>query len=160
VPGHCPGQVCLQIDNVLLTADHVLPRITPHQSPEAITASTGLDHYFESLERIRRLGGVDLALPGHEDPIPRLSQRIVEIEAFHRGRLDKVRAICAAAPKTIKEITVELFGPQVNYGRLLAYEEAGAHVEFLARRGLLEIANLADFATAENPVVSYRASAA
>src|SRR5207248_796780 len=40
-PGHCPGQICLQIDNLLLTADHVLPKITPHQSPESITPSTG-----------------------------------------------------------------------------------------------------------------------
>src|SRR5262249_47056406 len=97
-PGHCPGQICLQIDNLLCTADHVLSRIPPHQAPESITPSTGLDHYFEALEKIRRVGGVDLALPGHEEPITRLSQRIVEIEAFHRARLEKVRAICSGEP--------------------------------------------------------------
>jgi glyoxylase-like metal-dependent hydrolase (beta-lactamase superfamily II) len=156
-PGHCPGQVCLQIDNVLLTADHVLPRITPHQAPESITPSTGLDHYFEALERIRRVGGIDVALPGHEEPIARLSQRIVEIEAFHRARLDKVRAICAE-PQTVKAITAALFGAQHGYARILAYEEAGAHVEYLARRGQLEIANLEDFGPSENPVVFYRAA--
>ena len=32
-PGHCPGQICLEIDGLLFTADHVLSRITPHQSP-------------------------------------------------------------------------------------------------------------------------------
>jgi glyoxylase-like metal-dependent hydrolase (beta-lactamase superfamily II) len=157
-PGHCPGQICLQIDNLLLTADHVLPRITPHQAPESITPSTGLDHYFDALEKIRRVGGVDLALPGHEEPIPRLQQRIVEIEQFHRARLETVRAICRDEPKNVKQITAELFGEQRAYGRILALEEAGAHVEFLARRGLLEIAILDAYQRDENPVVSYRAA--
>ncbi|MBI4511167.1 MAG: MBL fold metallo-hydrolase [Deltaproteobacteria bacterium] len=157
VPGHCPGQVCLQIDNVLLTADHVLPRITAHQSPESITQSTGLDHYFESLEKIRRVGGVDMALPGHEEPIRDVSQRIREIEAFHRARLEKVRETCASEPRTLRQISVSLFGEQKEYNKLLAYEEAGAHVEYLERRGLLEIANLEDFETQVNPIVYYRA---
>jgi glyoxylase-like metal-dependent hydrolase (beta-lactamase superfamily II) len=161
VPGHCPGQICLQVDNVLLTADHVLPRITPHQSPESITQSNGLDHYFESLEKIRRVGGIDLGLPGHEQPILRLAQRISEIEAFHRARLDKVRALCTRdEPRTLQHIAADLFGVQQGYGRLLAYQEAGAHVEWLTRRGQLEIANLDDFRTQLNPVVYYRAPGA
>src|SRR4029450_3715397 len=32
-PRHCPGQICLEVDDLLFTADHVLSRITPHQSP-------------------------------------------------------------------------------------------------------------------------------
>jgi glyoxylase-like metal-dependent hydrolase (beta-lactamase superfamily II) len=155
VPGHCPGQMCLQVHNVLLTTDHVLPRITPHQSPESITPWTGLDHYFVSLEKVRRIGGVDLALPGHEEPIARLSQRIAEIEAFHRARLAKVRELCAEA-KTTVEIAQALFGAQQGYGRLLALEEAAAHVEYLARRGQLEIANLDDLMTVANPALRFR----
>ncbi len=157
-PGHCPGQICLQVHNVMLTADHILPRITPHQSPESITPWTGLDHYLLSLEKFRRVGGVDLALPGHEEPIPRLSQRITEIEAFHQARLAKVRALCSE-PKTTQEIAAELFGVQHGYARLLALEEAAAHVEYLARRGALEIANLDELARVTNPVVRYRAAA-
>jgi glyoxylase-like metal-dependent hydrolase (beta-lactamase superfamily II) len=157
-PGHCPGQICMQVHNVLLTTDHVLPRITPHQSPESITPWTGLDHYLLSLEKFRHIGGVDLALPGHEEPIPRLQQRIVEIEQFHRARLEKVRSLCAE-PHTIAEIADQLFGVQVGYGRLLALEEAAAHAEYLARRGQLEIANLDDLMRAPNPVLRYRAAA-
>jgi glyoxylase-like metal-dependent hydrolase (beta-lactamase superfamily II) len=156
-PGHCPGQVCLQVHNVLLTADHILPRITPHQSPESITPWTGLDHYLISLEKFRHIGGVDLALPGHEEPITRLSQRIVEIEAFHRERLATLRAQCKE-PRTIAEIAESLFGPQSGYGRLLALEEAGAHAEYLARRGWLEVANLDELTREENPVLRYRAA--
>lgn len=157
-PGHCPGQVCLQVHNLLLTADHVLPKITPHQSPESITPWTGLDHYLIALERFKKLGGIDLALPGHEEPIPRLMQRIVEIEQFHRTRLEKVRALCAT-PRTTAEIAEALFGAQPGYGRLLALEEAAAHVEYLSRRGALEIENLAELTQAPNPVLRYRAAA-
>jgi glyoxylase-like metal-dependent hydrolase (beta-lactamase superfamily II) len=156
-PGHCPGQVCLQVDNVLLTADHVLPRITPHQSPESITPSTGLGTYLESLERTHRLAGIDLALPGHEEPIPRLHSRIGEIAAFHRARADRVREVCRE-PRTLAEVARELFGTQVGYSRLLALQEAGAHVEWLAERAQLEIANLDDLTHAANPAVRYRAS--
>jgi glyoxylase-like metal-dependent hydrolase (beta-lactamase superfamily II) len=159
-PGHCPGQVCLQVHNVLLTADHVLPRITPHQSPESITPWTGLDHYLMSLEKFRHIGGIDLALPGHEEPIPRLQQRIVEIEQFHRARLEKVRALCATEPKTTAQISEALFGPQGGYARLLALEEAAAHVEYLARRGALEIDNLSELTETPNPVLRYRAATA
>ncbi|HEU5088533.1 MAG TPA: MBL fold metallo-hydrolase, partial [Roseiflexaceae bacterium] len=41
-PGHCPGQVCLQIDDVLLTADHILPSTSLFLPPESITPATGL----------------------------------------------------------------------------------------------------------------------
>jgi glyoxylase-like metal-dependent hydrolase (beta-lactamase superfamily II) len=156
-PGHCPGQICMQVHDVLLTADHVLPRITPHQSPESITPWTGLDHYLLSLDKFRHLAGVDLALPGHEEPIQRMQQRIAEIEQFHHARLDKVRALCVE-PRTTAEIADALFGPQPGYGRLLALEEAAAHVEYLARRGTLELANLDELTRAPNPVLRYRAA--
>jgi glyoxylase-like metal-dependent hydrolase (beta-lactamase superfamily II) len=159
-PGHCPGQICMQVHNVLLTTDHILPRITPHQSPESITPWTGLDHYMQALEKFRHIGGVDLALPGHEEPIPRLSQRIAEIQEFHRVRLEKVKDQCRVEPRNIVQIAAGMFGKQLGYGRLLALEEAAAHVEYLARRGELEIANLDDLIKAPNPVLLYRTAAA
>ncbi len=158
VPGHCPGHVCVQVDNILLTADHVLARITPHQAPESITPDTGLDTYIQSLEKVRRIPGIDLALGAHEEPIPHLNKRIVEIEAFHRERLAKVHAACADQPRSLVEISKLVFGPRVSYDRLLALEETGAHVEYLSRRGQLEIANLDDLLAQSDPVIMYRAS--
>jgi glyoxylase-like metal-dependent hydrolase (beta-lactamase superfamily II) len=156
VPGHCPGQICLLVEEVLLTTDHVLPRITPHQSPESITPWTGLDHYFRSLERVRALKGVTLGLPGHEEPIRDLGGRIEEIEAFHRRRLDEVLALCGEGPQTLAELALRLFGEQQGYGRLLALEEAAAHTEYLQRRGQLEVANLDHLLTTPNPALRYR----
>ena len=158
VPGHCPGQICLQVDNILLTADHVLPRITAFLPPESITPSTGLDHYLEALEKIRRVPGIDLALPGHEEPIEHLYQRIVEIEAFHRARLAKVLEICAGGARTVRDIALGLFGPRTGYDRILALQEAGSHVEYLARRGTLEIDNVEALLNERDPVIRYRAA--
>jgi glyoxylase-like metal-dependent hydrolase (beta-lactamase superfamily II) len=153
-PGHCPGEICLLVGDVLLTGDHVLSRITPHQFPQAITPFAGLEHYFHSLDKVRRLEPVNLALGGHEEPIGDLRARVDEIAAFHRERLVRVREICAA-PRTIAEVASEMFGAQEGYGTLLAIEEAGAHVEYLHALGKLRIANLDEVAKARDPVFRY-----
>lgn len=134
VPGHCPGLLCLEVGDVLLTSDHVLARITPHQFPASIMPFGGLDQYFASLAKIRRLPGIRFALGGHEEPIDDLGARIDAIEAFHRRRLDRVEEICHA-PRSVVAIANELFPPQEGYGTILALDEAGAHVEALAAAG-------------------------
>ena len=156
VPGHCPGLICIQIGDVLLTSDHVLSRITPHQFPQAITPFAGLEHYFRSLARIRKLEGIDIALGGHEAPMYDLRSRIDEISTFHRVRLSRVLEICAE-PRSTVEVSAALFGPQEGYGTLLALFEAGAHVEYLSQVGQLRIHNLAEVAAKDDPVIRYEA---
>ncbi len=74
-PGHCPGQVCIALGDVLFSADHVLPEISPHQAPESIMPYTGLGHYLESLDKIGRdRGHSTLTLGGHQGPIARSLQ--------------------------------------------------------------------------------------
>jgi len=155
-PGHCPGQICLEVEDLLFTADHVLARITPHQSPAALTPFCGLEIYLQSLEKIRRLEGVTVALPGHETPVEDLPGRIEDIVAHHRKRLDQVLEICREA-QSLVGVSKRLFGEQFSYNRILALEEAGAHVEYLFQRGELRIANLDDVAREPNPVIRYEA---
>jgi glyoxylase-like metal-dependent hydrolase (beta-lactamase superfamily II) len=155
VPGHCPGQICLQVDDVLFTADHVLARITPHQSPASITPFCGLELYLQSLDKIRRLPGIRLALPGHEEEIRDLGARIDAIAAHHRERLGRVLELCAE-PRSLLEVSRGLFGERSGYTRLLALEEAGAHVEYLFQRGELAIANLDEVEAQPNPVIRYQ----
>jgi glyoxylase-like metal-dependent hydrolase (beta-lactamase superfamily II) len=155
VPGHCPGQVCLRVDDVLLTADHVLAQTTPHQAPESITLYTGLGHYLESLAAIRKLEGIRLALGGHEAPMDDLRGRIDAITALHEARLNRVLELCSA-PCAIADISKGLFGAVKSYHVLLALEETGAHVEYLYQRGELLAANLDEVEREENPVLLYR----
>jgi glyoxylase-like metal-dependent hydrolase (beta-lactamase superfamily II) len=154
VPGHCPGQVCLQVDDILLTADHVLSRITPHQAPESITLNMGLGHYLDALGKVAALPGVRLGLGGHEDPIDDIPGRVAAIRAAHAERLGKIIDICRT-PKSIAEISRELFGRVDSYHVLLALEETGAHVEYLHQRGELMAANLEEIEAMSHPVVRY-----
>ncbi|WP_394838181.1 MBL fold metallo-hydrolase [Pendulispora rubella] len=154
VPGHCPGLICLQVHDVLLTSDHVLARITPHQFPQAITPFAGLEHYFHSLAKIRKLEGINYALGGHEEPIWDLRMRIDAMANFHRQRLARVLEACAA-PRTVLGVSEALFGPREGYDLILAIEEAGAHVEYLHDLGKLRIANLDEVATSRDPVIEY-----
>jgi glyoxylase-like metal-dependent hydrolase (beta-lactamase superfamily II) len=154
VPGHCPGLICLQVHDVLLTSDHVLSRITPHQFPQAITPFGGLEHYFNSLAKIRRLDGVSFALGGHEEPIRDLRARIDAIEVFHRDRLAKVLDLCHE-PQTVVQVSLGMFGEQEGYSQILALDEAGAHVEYLHQLGQLHIANLDEVAGSRDPIIQY-----
>ncbi len=154
VPGHCSGQVCLHVDDVLLTADHVLARITPHQAPESITQHTGLAHYLDSLTKIEKLSGFRLGLGGHEDPVADIPARIRAIRAAHDERLCKVLESCRE-PRSVAEISRDLFGKVESYHVLLALEEAGAHVEYLHQRGELVAANLDEIEQTSHPVVRY-----
>lgn len=155
VPGHCPGQVCLRVDDVLLTADHILAHITPHQAPESITLNTGLGHYLESLDKIARLDGIRLALGGHEAPMEDVYGRIAAIKQFHQERLQKVLDICSE-PRSVREISRALFGEVDGYHVLLALEETGAHVEYLYLQGELTATNLEEIASERRPVILYQ----
>ena len=151
VPGHCAGHVVIRLEDVLFSGDHILEDTSPHQAPEHLTLSTGLDHYLKSLDAVEAWAkGVSLTLGGHKEPIDDLPRRIQEIRELHRERLDKVLELLEQ-PKTIYEISEALFGEVHGYNKLLAVEEAGAHVEYLYQRGQLEIANLSEYEKGDRP---------
>ncbi len=142
VPGHCPGMICLAVDDVVLTADHLLARITPVQRPQAITPFMGLENYFRSLEKLLNFGVFALGLGGHEAPIADVRARVTETVDHHERRLNQVFTLCQEQSRTVSEISRELFGRQEGYGVMLALSEAGAHVEYLHELGYLTIENL------------------
>lgn len=152
VPGHCAGHVVIRLHDFLFSGDHVLNDISPHQSPEHLTLSTGLEHYLNSLDSLQDwVGPVRLTLGGHREVITDLPARIDTIREIHRQRLDSVLRLLES-PNTIAQVSKELFGKVRGYNVLLALEEAGAHVEYLYQRGLLAIANLWELENSESPV--------
>jgi glyoxylase-like metal-dependent hydrolase (beta-lactamase superfamily II) len=156
-PGHCPGQVCIILDNVMLSADHILSHTTPHQAPESITHYTGLGHYLESLRKVARIDGIELALGSHEDPIHDVYQRIRDIQASHERKLNRVLDIIrqSATPCTIQQITHKMYPDKTGYETLLALEEAGAHIEYLYQHGQISVANLEEVEQQDNPALRY-----
>lgn len=156
-PGHCPGQVCIILGDVMLCADHVLSRTTPHQAPESITHYTGLGHYRDALRKVAKIDGIELALGGHEEPIHDVYQRIEDIQHSHERKLNRVLDIIKqmARPCTIVEVTEMMYPQKRGYETLLALEEAGAHVEYLYQHGMLAVANLDEVETEDNPALRY-----
>jgi glyoxylase-like metal-dependent hydrolase (beta-lactamase superfamily II) len=154
-PGHCPGQVCLQLEDVLFTADHVLPRTALFLSPESITPSTGAEHYLQALRAITATPGVRLALGGHEEPIEDFYACVERVEAGQRQRIERVRE-CCAEPRTIADLTRLIYPELRGYDSLLALQKIGAYVEYLDQRGELAIANLDEVAGDEATAPRYR----
>ena len=155
VPGHTPGQVVILIDDVLLSADHILERISPHLAPESLTLNTGLGHYLDSLDMTQALiERTKLVLGGHERPFVDLSDRIEGTRALYVDRLGQVLDF-ARVPRTIEAFAQELFGETAGYHRLLALEEAGAYVEYLSMRGYLAVSNLASLEKRDGPPILY-----
>ncbi len=158
VPGHCPGQVCLRIDDLLLSADHLLENISPHISPEEITLSTGIAHYLVSLAKIGGLHGIRFGLGGHQGKIADVAGRAAEIRRLIEQRLDNVIEFCAE-PRRIADVSRHVFGTQQSYHVLLALLEAGALVEYLYQHGELVAANVEEIeAGRDRPILYQRAS--
>lgn len=157
-PGHCPGQVCIAIGDLLLSADHILERTTPHQSPESIMAYTGLGHYLESLARVAAQGGFDIALGGHEAPINDVYQRIDAIRDSHQRKLERVLDLIrqAEAPVTVSDVSKQMYPTIKGFNILLGLEEVGAHVEYLDQHGHLRVTNLDEVEAEDNPALRYR----
>jgi glyoxylase-like metal-dependent hydrolase (beta-lactamase superfamily II) len=157
-PGHCPGQVCILVGDVLLCADHVLPVTTPHQFPESITSWTGLGHYLDALKKIAQVDGVRLALGGHEEAIGDFYGRVTRIERDHQRKLEWVRELLRAPEGlTIQELTSRMYPRVRGWDVLLALTEVGAHVEYLYERGALGVVNLAELERQENPALRFHA---
>lgn len=156
-PGHCPGQVCILIGDVLLAADHILAKTTPHQSPESITPYTGLGHYFESLRKVSQIKNIRLALGGHEEPIENVYERIDGIHASHQRKLERVTDAIQSSgkPCTIGDISKVMYPDRHGYDVLMALEEVGAHVEYLYQHGRLAVCNLDEVERENNPALKY-----
>jgi glyoxylase-like metal-dependent hydrolase (beta-lactamase superfamily II) len=142
MPGHCPGEVVILVDDVLLSGDHVLETISPHQTPEHLLLNMGLGTYLDSLQRLMPYADeINLTLGGHEGPITDLRGRIHGIQRLHHERLNLMLSLLET-PMTIVEIAREIFPDVRGYHELLALEEVGAHVEYLEQHGFLQVENL------------------
>ena len=148
-PGHSPGALCLEVGGFLFTGDHLLSRITPIQFPSNIVGGTGLNIYLSSLEKISRLAREKnlYGLPGHEEDIYPIPERVEEIKKFHEVRLREIEGICEEE-RSIYEVTVKYFCsflPEVfaqhnqpDYNKLFALLEIAAHVEYLVAENKLK----------------------
>ncbi|MGN6679416.1 MAG: MBL fold metallo-hydrolase [Streptosporangiaceae bacterium] len=138
-PGHTPGHLCLHDEeqNLLLTGDHVLPRISPNIGLQPHAAEPPLAAYLRSLESVAAYDGAE-ALPAHEYRFIGLASRVRVLLAHHQRRCDEVIEILQRrGPSTSWEVTTELtwsrgWAAVTGFMRRAALAEAGAHLQYLA----------------------------
>jgi glyoxylase-like metal-dependent hydrolase (beta-lactamase superfamily II) len=130
-PGHADGQLCLLKDDVLVSADHLLGRISPTVGLWPASRPDPLGDYLASLERTIELAP-RLALPGHGEPVTDPVARAHELIAHHQERLDVAEAALTDRPRTGYELSFDLFGADLKpAARRFAVAETLSHLERL-----------------------------
>ncbi|MDC3411872.1 MBL fold metallo-hydrolase [Aquibacillus sp. 3ASR75-11] len=135
-PGHADGLVSFynRKKNMLLSTDHILPKITPNISYWFHGDPNPLKTYLRSLEKIRKLN-VDLVVPSHGRPFHGANDRIDEIRAHHEERLDMTLEILRDGG-TIYGICRKLFRQKLNvHESRFAIGETISHLEYLRNQG-------------------------
>jgi glyoxylase-like metal-dependent hydrolase (beta-lactamase superfamily II) len=138
-PGHSPGHVCFYSDQhrVLLSGDHVLPRITPNIGVHTQQFPNPLGHYLESLLKVQNLG-VDEVLPAHEYRFADLRARLDEIIVHHAGRLAEIETLLREHPgMTAWELSIRLTWSR-SWAQIPDFMQRAAVGETVAHIVLLE----------------------
>ena len=144
-PGHTPGHLCLHdtTAGVLLTGDHLLPRISPNIGVHSGSDGDPLTAYLASLDRTVAFRA-DEALPAHEYRFRGLDRRVAELKDHHRERAAETLAILdrLAGPTTwavAAELTWSRGWPALHgMMRRMALAETLAHLRHLVSAGTLD----------------------
>jgi glyoxylase-like metal-dependent hydrolase (beta-lactamase superfamily II) len=130
-PGHADGQLCLVKDGLLVSADHLLGRISPTVGLWPESRPDPLGDFIDSLRRTIELEPT-LALPGHGDPIADPVARAHELIEHHRERLAFTEASLSEEPRSGFEVSFALFGAELKpASRRFAVAETLSHLERL-----------------------------
>ena len=141
--GHSPEQVMLHCaeDRLLLCADHVLARISPNISVQAMDPEGDpLGIYLRSLAGLCQIVPADtLLLPGHNLPFIGLHARVDELAAHHADRCAAIFDACSARGLTAAELVPVVFHRPIEDPHQMgfAFSEALAHINLLQRQGRL-----------------------
>ena len=139
-PGHSPGHLCLVDEDakLLLSGDHVLPRISPNISFHSQQFPNPLGDYLESLMKIGMLDPEEV-LPGHEYRFKGLKARTDQLIAHHEDRLVEIEGLLAQrSGQTAWELTLNLTWSR-PFEDIQPFMQRAANGETLAHLVLLEV---------------------
>ena len=138
-PGHSPGHICLYSPSrkVLLSGDHVLPRITPNIPFHSQQFANPLGDYLDSLEKVRAFD-TDEVLPAHEYRFAGLDDRLDQLLIHHADRLTEIEGVLATQPGlTSWDLTLALSWSR-SWDDIPSFMQRAANGETLAHLVLLE----------------------
>jgi glyoxylase-like metal-dependent hydrolase (beta-lactamase superfamily II) len=142
-PGHSPGHLCFYEsgNRLMLSGDHVLPRITPNISFHPQAGPDPLGDFLRSLDKV---GAYDVAevLPAHEYRFLDLPARVAALKAHHQARFDEVLAAIRDGVTTAWGIASRMTWNRPweqiqGFMRRAAVGETLAHLLYLQRLGVL-----------------------
>jgi len=141
-PGHTAGHLCFYERDLrlMLSGDHVLPRITPNISVNP-QAQNPLVDYLASLDKVGEFD-TDEVLPAHEHRFVGLRARVAELKAHHEERFGEVIDAINSGRDTAWDITAHMrwsrSWDRINgWMRRAALGEALAHIRVLESRGVV-----------------------
>lgn len=145
-PGHSPGHVCFYSGQhrLLLSGDHVLPRITPNIGVHTQQFPNPLGKYIDSLLKCRDLDTGEV-LPAHEYRFADLRGRLEEIIGHHDERLGEIEALLEAHPgSTAWDLSVRLTWSRPwdqiqSFMQRAAVGETIAHLVVLENQGRVHL---------------------
>lgn len=140
-PGHSDGQLLFYdaADQLLLSGDHVLLKITPNIGLWEQTDANPLALFLTSLRELHTLP-VRLALPGHKTRISDWRGRIEELLAHHAERLQHVLEALAGGAVTPYTISQRIFATErfTPHEWRFALAETLAHLDYLRVQGQVQ----------------------
>jgi glyoxylase-like metal-dependent hydrolase (beta-lactamase superfamily II) len=142
-PGHSPGHLCFYLpeQRLMLTGDHVLPRITPNISYHPQSGADPLGQFLDSLDKVAA-EDVELCLPAHEHRFVGLSARVDALKAHHHQRFAECVTAIRSGHDTAFAIAARMSWSRSwdridGFMRRAAVGEALAHLHALRERGIL-----------------------
>ncbi len=137
-PGHADGQLIFYdaAEQLLLSGDQVLMKITPNIGLWPTTEGDPLARYLASLATLAKLP-VQVAWPGHGRPITEWQARLDELQSHHQQRLAKMLDAANGASALTVAQRVFNFAKFSDHEVRFAVAETLAHLEYLVLGGEL-----------------------
>jgi glyoxylase-like metal-dependent hydrolase (beta-lactamase superfamily II) len=140
-PGHTPGHLCLhdEAKGVLLTGDHVLPRISPNIGL-TFAEDDPLSSFIASLERVAEFESAEI-LPAHEYRFRGISARTAALIEHHQERCDEITGVLQEIGEASAWQVAERLSWSRGWENVMgvmrrgALAETGAHLQFMWKRG-------------------------
>jgi glyoxylase-like metal-dependent hydrolase (beta-lactamase superfamily II) len=144
-PGHSPGHLCFwePANAVMLSGDHVLPRITPNISFHPQAGVDPLGDFLRSLDKLEPYAATEV-LPAHEHRFADLQARLAELRQHHHHRFGEVLGALNDGVVTEWEIAARMhwsrpWAELEGFPRRAAVGEATAHLRALQQRGIVGV---------------------
>jgi glyoxylase-like metal-dependent hydrolase (beta-lactamase superfamily II) len=142
-PGHSPGHLCFWEgrQQLMLSGDHVLPRITPNIPFHPQAGANPLGDYLRSLDKLEPYDANEV-LPAHEYRFLDLQARLAQLREHHHQRFNEVIELLRERPRTAWEIAEAMTWSRswddiAGFMRRAAVGEALSHLRALEIDGVI-----------------------